>query len=101
MKRYDKELFLRCDCGEPFHSIFFGYDREGFFHDKGELVIQFHAYYGSLWQRLKAAVRIILSGRVEKDPDYVFIGDECFQDIIEFCKDCLEMNGENLIGNNQ
>lgn len=94
MKKYDKELFLRCDCGEPFHSVFFGYNREGFFHVKGELLIQFHAYYGSFWQRVKAAVKLIFSGYQEKDPDYVFTGDECLYDLLEFCKACLESQKE-------
>lgn len=100
MKRYDKELFLRCDCGEPFHSVFFGYDKEGIYHEGGELMIQFHAYYGSFWQRVKAAVKLIFSGRQEKDPDYVFIGGEYLQDLMEFCRACLEMAKKENGGDN-
>jgi len=67
---FEKELFLRCSCGEPFDVVVIGWS------GGDGLYIGFRAFHGNFWQRLKTAWKLLHSGYIDSYPDWVCISDD-------------------------
>lgn len=102
MDENNLELDLKCACGEPFHFIYFRFYRASGW--PFVLEIGFRAFYGSFWQRLKRAVKIIFSGSESVYPDVVYLGEKpikCLQDFSQQCVNILEESKKNADKNSQ
>ena len=93
-KQHDEELYLKCDCGHPFHLLFFGFDREGFWIDKAipELYISANFYNGKLWERIKNAWKYIIKGEYSSEIDMMISGWGNLKELKNFTDKCLEGN---------
>jgi len=83
----DKELFLRCACSEPFHSVHFCYDFSS--KDLEFFQISFQAFQGSIWKRIKRAGRVIFSGWVDAEPSWTCINTDRVRELRDFCNQCI------------
>ncbi len=87
------ELWLKCDCSEPFHFIYFR-----FYKQSGwpfVLEIGLRAFYGSFFQRLKRAVKIIFSGYEAVEPDVIYLGEKPISALRDFSCQCVNILKED------
>ena len=88
---FDEEIRLECSCGDPFEFVHFGFDGgrpSGY--EQPELYVQFRAWHGSFWRRLKEAVKLIRSGWTERYADCLSIGMDEVEKLRDFCNKCIE-----------
>jgi hypothetical protein len=90
---FDKELVLRCSCDDPFHIIWFGFTNRTE-QWPADLHIEFRAFHGSLWNRIKAAVRLIFSGWLSIYPDVATTEDD-IKKLRDFCEICILESGDS------
>ncbi len=88
--REPHKLTLICDCGEPFHLVHFHYEAKGDWPEYFSMSTV--VFYGSPWQRLKKAVKLLCKGWVEYDVDTSFAcsGQEPLKKLKTFVEECLE-----------
>jgi|GEM_PF-7019777 len=95
---YDKELRLDCVCGEPWHFVHLGFLYPGGLYDEGlqkipEMAFSMQLYHGSLWARIREAVRHVFRGWLTAESNSYFEGaDEIakLRDFLDGCLKCVE-----------
>ena len=90
----DIEYKMYCDCNDPWHFLWFGFSTKHPWTNekaigKPELWIRGEFYYGTLWQRIKKAIKYIIRGDFSAHVDLVFFGESKIEELHEFTVDCL------------
>ena len=90
----DIEYKMCCDCSDPWHFLWFGFSVKHPWTNKEaignpELWIRGEFFRGTLWQRIKNAIKYIIKGDYSADVDLVFFGKSNIEELNKFTKDCL------------
>lgn len=90
----DIEYKMYCDCSDPWHFLWFGFSTGHPWKDKEavgepELWIRGVFFHGTLWQRVKNAIRYIIRGDYSSQVDLVFSGENHVENLNKFARDCL------------
>ncbi len=97
----DVEYKMYCDCSDPWHFLWFGFSAKHPWTNekaigKPELWIRGEFYCGTLWQRIKKAIKYIIRGEFSAHVDLVFFGNSKIKELNKFTEDCLNViNGEH------
>ena len=97
---YDKEARLDCVCGEPYHFIYFGFNKPrqsdwaGFFSKEEyaipELVIWTRYIKGAFWNRVKNAWKYIVKGSYTEESETEIEGWDEIEKLRDFLNECLQ-----------
>jgi len=91
----DVEYKMYCDCSDPWHFLWFGFSMENPWTNKEairqpELWIRGHFFHGTLWRRIKNAIKHIIKSDYSAEVDLVFYGKDKIEDLNKFTKNCLD-----------
>lgn len=90
----DIEYKMYCDCSDPWHFLWFGFSTKNPWTNKEaigqpELWIRGEFFHGTLWRRIKNAIRYIIRGDYSSQVDLVFFGESKIKELNKFAEDCL------------
>jgi len=93
MNYKEKELELKCHCGEPFHLLHFQLVNEKDFEP--EIFVYVKVVHGNFWQRLKSAFKLVFRSGYEEETDLMLLGWDNIHALRFFFDDFITENMED------